>query len=346
MNRDEGGRGDGRIVDLTNRGDLDELTRYVDERADAGAWDDLVVARDLCRAALQRGRQLWPVTAYVAYRLALDAPAEWAAAAVDDADGPGAAAARFTFGPLAEVAASTHLWRELAPHLANSPTRSIVGHERVLRGEDLRSSDVDPRVLDLPLVLAAWEPAYPLATYKADKAEFPTPALPAARQWRRVTLAAEPPAPARDAPDLEAARALADVAAPWSTDSNGRVEAVTIEGDAAGAIRALGLRRARMAEIDAAAAMAWLAWAGASGGAHGRRRGAAAGRFAAWWAAAGVTGGLAHWPLSADDLGDAVAELGWYLWDDGAPSTGWSLRIAVEDPSAGVAWALTATDAD
>ncbi|HVE94083.1 MAG TPA: hypothetical protein VNB24_04120 [Acidimicrobiales bacterium] len=338
--------GSERIAELTNRGDLDELTRYVDERADAGAWEQLVEARDLCRAALARGRQLWPVTAYIGYRLALDAPGPFAAAAVDDADGRGAAAARFGFGPLAEVAASTHTWSEIESHLVRGPTRAVVGHERVVRGEDLREADVDPDVLDIPLALARWEPAYAVADYQVTKAEFPAPALPAAAEWSTVALGLDPPAFATDDQDREAVRALAEVPAAWATESNGRVEAVAVEGDAAGALRAFGLRRARVAEVDAASAMAWLAWAGASGGAHGRRRGAAAGRFAAWWAAAALTGGLDHWPVAADDLGDAVAELRWFVWDDGAPATGWVLRLAAEDPSAGVAWALTATDAD
>ena len=348
MSNDDNGSTDAsaRVVELTNRGDLDELTRYVDERADAGAWDQLVEARDLCRAALARGRQLWPVTAYIAYRLALDAPGPVAAAAVDDADGPGAAAAKFGFGPLGEVAASTHEWSEIGAHLVRGPTRAVVAHERVVRGEDLTDAGVDASVLDIPLVLAPWEPAYALAVYKVTKAEFPAPGLPPPAAWETVPLGFDPPAAATDEQDQEAARCLTEVASAWAAESNGRVEAVAVEGDATGALRSFGLRRARMVEVDAASALAWLAWAGASGGAHGRRRGAATGRFAAWWAAAGLTGGLDHWPLSADDLGDALAELRWFLWDDGAPATGWSLRLAAEDPSAGVAWAVAAVDAD
>lgn len=343
---DGSANGTERVVDLTNRGDLDALTRHVDELAAAGAWEQLVEARDLCRAALTRGRQLWPVSAYIGYRLALDAPGSFAAAAVDDADGLGAAAAKFGFGPLAEVAASTHTWAEIGPHLVRGPTRAVVGHERVVRGEDLRDADIDPGVLDIPLALASWEPSYALASYEVTKAEFPAPALPGAAGWSTVALGFDPPELATEEQDREATRALAEVAAAWASESNGRVEAVAVEGDAAGALRAFGLRRVRIAEIDAASAMAWLAWSGASGGAHGRRRGAAAGRFAAWWAAAALTGGLDHWPVAADDLGDAIAELRWYVWDEGAPPTGWVLRLATEDPSAGIAWAVTATDAD
>ena len=88
-----------------------------------------------------------------------------------------------------------------------------------------------------------------------------------------------------------------------------------------------------------------MAWAGASGGAHGRRRGMAYGRFGAWWATAAVAGLADDWPLSADEIGEAAAELRWVAWDAGEPQTGWTLRLAVEDPAFGVAWAVAAVDA-
>jgi hypothetical protein len=86
-----------------------------------------------------------------------------------------------------------------------------------------------------------------------------------------------------------------------------------------------------------------MAWTAASGGAHGRRRGMAAGRFDAWWAAAAVTGVGDDWPAAA--LGAAVGRLRWFVWDAGEPDTGWWLRLAVEDPVSGRAWAVTAADA-
>ena len=91
-------------------------------------------------------------------------------------------------------------------------------------------------------------------------------------------------------------------------------------------------------------ALGLLAWAGASGGAHGRRRGMARGRFEAWWCAAALTGLDEAWPPDGEDLGGAVAELSWWRWDDGTPPTGWHLLIAVEDPADGLAWALDARD--
>jgi hypothetical protein len=89
-----------------------------------------------------------------------------------------------------------------------------------------------------------------------------------------------------------------------------------------------------------------MAWAAASGGAHARRRGAAAGRFAAWWATAAVVDLMHDWPLSADELGEAADEMQWYLWDEGHEPIGWSLRLAVEDPENGLAWAVVASDED
>ena len=71
----------------------------------------------------------------------------------------------------------------------------------------------------------------------------------------------------------------------------------------------------------------------------------APGRFAAWWAAAAISGLLDQWPVPPDELGDAAGDLRWYRWDAAEPATGWSLRLAVEDPAEGLAWALAATDA-
>jgi hypothetical protein len=70
----------------------------------------------------------------------------------------------------------------------------------------------------------------------------------------------------------------------------------------------------------------------------------APGRFSAWWAVVALAGRLDEWPLRADSVGDAAAELRWYRWDPGAPDTGWALRLAVEDRDEGLAWALSATD--
>src|SRR5687768_15147215 len=91
---------------------MEELSRHVDRLAAAAAWDELDELRDLCRKAVERGRQLWPIAGRAEYRMALEAPASWAARMLV----PGAG--RFAPGPLPEVAAAHHSWAELAPHVA------------------------------------------------------------------------------------------------------------------------------------------------------------------------------------------------------------------------------------
>src|SRR5438067_4080600 len=282
------------LVDL---GDLDELVRQVDRLADAGDWDELVDLRDRCRRALERGRQLWPVASLAEYRLALDAPGKWAASMlVPDAG-------RFALGPLSEVAASTHAWSELAPHAPPTPQASIAAQERVVRGEDLTGDDrVDSRVVELPLLLQPWEPRYPGAEYKATEANFGHP--PEVTGWQAYEAE---PADAVD--DADAQRALLDLATVWVTESNGRAEAIAVDGTVPGALAALGARRGRLAEVDLAHALAAMAWTGASGGAHGRRRGMAAGRFSAWWALTALTGLLDEWPVPPHALGAAAQRL-------------------------------------
>src|SRR5713101_7612333 len=92
---------------LIEQGDLDQLTLHVDRLCERADWVGLLDLRDRCRAALARGKQLWPIATNAEYRLALEAPGEWAAMVLDSAAG------RFALGPLGEVAASTHEWREL-----------------------------------------------------------------------------------------------------------------------------------------------------------------------------------------------------------------------------------------
>jgi len=163
------------------------------------------------------------------------------------------------------------------------------------------------------------------------------PALPA--EWRDTD-----PTPA-EVLDDDVEYAVRQLVEPWTTSSNGRVDVVCVDGDLAGALGALGLRRARVAELDPATAIAWLAWAGASGGAHGRRRGAAAGRFGAWWTLAALGDLADEWPVDPDALGALAAELRWYRWDAHESVMGWQLQLAVVDPEESVAWAILARDA-
>lgn len=312
-----------RAIEAIESSNTDELIRVIDGLCENGAWDDLVELKLRCREAVGRGKQLWGVEEHIRYRLALEAPGEWAGAAVSEG------VARFAPGPLPEVAASTKTWTELEPHLDNGPWRGVVAAERVIRGEDVGATG------ELPGRLLAWEPGYQLATYKTDKIEAPSPPMPSA-------TSVELPETATAIGDPQSEAALSDLVQPWVTESNGRAVVATVEGDARAAIRALGLSTARMAPMTGAEALSWMAWAGSSGGAHGRRRGAAAGRFGAWYVIASVAD--LDWPPDADEIGVAVERLRFYWFDDGSPGTGWELRLAIEDPDAGLAWAISAVD--
>ena len=314
------------------RGDVDELIRLVDSLCATREWDRLVELRDRCEQAIARGRQLWPVAAHAEYRLALEAPGRFAAIVLVEGAG------RFAPGPLPEVAASTHEWADLAPHVPPGPPAVLAAHERVVRGEDLTGQRLPgPPVLDLPLRLAGWEPEYYLAHYRHDGVDLPGPPPPA---LEAVDVRAPAPSGSHD----PATDALLDAVRAWTEGSEGRAEAVAVHGDALAAVAGLGCDRVRIAEVSPAEALRSLAWAGASGGAHARRPGAAAGRFAAWWAGAALTGLLEEWPVDPATLGDALTRLRWYVWDSGGAATGWGLHLAIEDPSSGRSWAVAAID--
>ena len=162
--------------ELVERGDLDELTRHVNRLVASADWDELAELRVHCRLAVERGKQLWAVAANIEYRLALEAPGRSAAMMLETAPG------RFALGPLPEVAASTHTWEELSPHLHPTPQAAMAAHERVMRGDDLTDDLVAielPEVLDLPWSLQPWEPSYALAEYEPDRMGAPSPKLPA-----------------------------------------------------------------------------------------------------------------------------------------------------------------------
>jgi hypothetical protein len=325
--------------ELIEVGDVAALCSHIDSLVLDSCWAMIVALRDKCRAALDRGKQLWPAAAWAEYRLCLDAPAFYAAPLVDST------AAKFTLGPFAEVLAASRTWAELAPSLPDTPGAAAVVGECVIRGEDLRADDRAQRLTvgsGLPLFLAPWEPKYPVAIYHLDRVEWDHPD---ALQSALSTAKKVEVLPGRRIDDPATVRALLDVVAVWTEESNGRAEAVAVEGTAASAIGALGPRSIRMAEVSAQMALATIAWAAGSGGANGRRRGAGAARFETWWVAASLAGLNEDWPLSTDELGAALKDLRWFLWDDGSPETGWHLRLAVESPSEELAWAIAAVDA-
>lgn len=320
-----------RLAELIEAADLNALLRAVDGLVFSRDWDGLVELADACEDALERGKQLWPISAHVDYRLALDAPAGYAADVLESDAG------RFSLGPLTEVAASTHRWEELAPHIDSPQVAAYVAQERVLRGEDLKQDDrAHPEVMGLPLSLQSYEPTYALATFHADHVEV-------AEAWDpRVPLreASIETAPQAQDPELDAV--LLDLVTPWVAESNGAARVSVVDGPAVGAISHLTYGSLLIGELDPAEAMQRLAWAAASGGAHGRRRGAAYGRFMTFYVVA--TLGDLGWPAPPDAIEETASRLRWYRWSEGDVEQGWQLRLAVEDPEDGWAAAIGATD--
>lgn len=322
--------------DPVESGDLDQILREIDNLVDARSWDELERLRQRCLVAFERGHQLWPAANAAAYRLALEAPALQAVAAVL------ADQARFTLGPLTEVIAQAHTWAELDPLLPEVPERAAIAQERIVRGDDLGDATVDTHVFGTPLSLESWEPAYELAAYRSFDADFPSPAMPAMLPILLPAILL--PASAKPLDDDDVITSLRNVVAVWIEQSTGRVDTAVVEGTAEAAIAALGVPSATGTDVTATEALAHLAWAAASGGAQGRRRGMAAGRFEAWWTMAAATNQLDDWPVAPDDLHEAASELRWVLWRPATPITGWELHLAIEDPLDGLAWAISATD--
>jgi hypothetical protein len=319
------------LSDAIAAGDLDALIRLVDGFCSSRDWDLVVELRDRARHAHeQRGLQLWPAAEYAEYRLALDAPGAFAGPVVDTEAG------RFALGPLWEVAASSHPWSELRDHLPIGPARTLCAHDRVLRGEDLSGDDtIDAAVLELPLRVQPWEPVYPTATYRSSEADFPAPESPPLEDT-------ELSGGATTIDDDESIEALLDIGAVWARQSNGLARAGAVEGSALDAIAALGHGACRAARIEPQSALATIAWAGASGGAYGRRRGAAMGRFIAWWLVATLSD--LEWPAEANAIATAAADLTWFAWEPPDLQPGWSASIAIQSDTDGLAWALETSD--
>jgi hypothetical protein len=115
-----------------------------------------------------------------------------------------------------------------------------------------------------------------------------------------------------------------------------------VNGEATVAIAAVCPDASAMAPVTAADALAIMAWAAASGGATGRRRGMARGRFDAWWTVAALGGCDDDWPLDPDEMGEVAASLDWWVFTNPSAPAGWNLRLAVADPVDGLAWAIDA----
>lgn len=319
-----------RLDDLVLRADLDGLVRHVDSVCAARDWAHLVEVRDSARAAVATGRQLWPIATLANHRLALLAPAPFAVRALEDGS------RLFMPGPVSEILAVRHTWDELSPHLPPGHDRSLVAHERALRGDLIDPGE--PDVLEIGWVRRRWEPDYALADYGDDGVDAPAPPVTAPVDEARAI-----PAEALD--DPETVNAFRRLVEPWTAQSNGTAEAALAEGGPLEALGALGMGDVRLARVDTAEAVSLLAWAGASGGAHGKRRGAATGRAEAWWLLGVLTGLDEEWPCDPTWFDEIMESLEFHAWThDGAPTVGWGLRLVVCDPGEGLSLAMAASD--
>ena len=327
---------------LIARADLDGLVRLIDARCASRDWAGLLRIRDRSKFALESGRQLWPAATLAEYRLALHAPTEWATRVLDEDGG------RFSIGPLTEVVAQNHSWADLREQLPHGPRRAFVAHERGLRGDGIDLHDIvdDGNALDIPLTRQSWEPEYPMPIYSDNGIDAPSPADTWNHEWSPL-----PPGVTggERLDDDDVDRALRSLVEPWTASSNGRAESLVVEGDHASALRELGIGNARLAPISSRQALEWLHWCGASGGAHGRRRGGALGRFGVWWMLAAIGGFTDEWDeLSAQAaLGDECAAVAgsfeWYRFDDGTHCAH-ELSLIVHDPEDGISIILLARD--
>jgi hypothetical protein len=317
--------------DLINRADLDGLVRLIDDYCETRSWHDLLGLRDACKAAVANGRQVWPASTLAEYRLALLAPAEIAVQVVDEEAG------RFTMGPLTEVIAQNHQWSELREFLQPSPTSTYIAYECGIRGQQV-DGELFP-ALESPCTLLSIETNYALAEYHDNEAKFPTPAIP-----EMGNAIAVPASSANVVQDSEVATAIHQLVDAWTTQSNGELRISCVEGSVLDALAVLEVQEARLSMLTSSDALAWLTWAGASGGAHGRRRGNALGRDAAWWTVAALTGKTSNWPLSDEESLTAVNSLQWFWWDPNEPTTGWNVRLCIHHGDRNRSWVFMLTD--
>lgn len=315
------------VTEAIEASDTDALLRIVDQKCRAREWKELEVLRLRLAEAQERGRQLWGVDQHVRYRFALEGPDRLAAAAVEE--GP----ARFALGPLTEVAANRHTFAELRPYLPPGPGRESVALERVAAGESVDRADLSG---EMPASLEAWEPKYPLPVYYPDRVESDPPLRP---RLESVEL----PSTFHALDDLGGTEALHNLVAPWLEESNGRGGVSVVHGPPLSALTALGVPAAEVGLISTRQAVAQMAWAAASGGAMGRRRGLAFGRFAARYVVA-ILGGW-DWPATPEEVAEATTRLQWWAWSDLAPEVGWGLHLVAHDPEDEISWAVGVRDA-
>jgi len=334
------------LDDLVTRADLDGLVRLIDAECASRDWAHLLEIRAAARQAVQTGRQLWPAATLAEYRLALHAPADIATQVLRGE------ASRFTLGPLTEVIAQHHTWDQLAEFLPHEPQSTYVAYECALRGNEIANADDLFPALEIPVQRSSWEPQYQLAVYADNEAVFEAPTLPPTSDATTCDT------PTKDLTSLDAVtasrienesveRAARQLVEAWTTQSNGHCTTVLVSGEITNALGALGDLQTTSVNLRALSsqdALKWLAWAGASGGAHGRRRGAATGRFGAWWMLAALGDALHSWPLTAQRAGGIAAQWSWSWWDNG-PASGWQLQLVAHNATTNMSWAINAHDA-
>ena len=323
---------------LIDRADLDGLIRAVDAMCLHRNWNDVLRTRDLCRSATRTGRQVWPIATLCEYRLALHAPAQLACRVIEDE------ASRFSIGPLTEVVAQSHPWSDLRDHLTSGPHRDIVAYERVLRGDTIDAAETNPSTLDLPFRICSWEPEYSLALYSDDGVHASCPVDTWTHEWEDVSARIDG-AVAID--DDETESALRSLVEPWTSSSTGVARCVVVEGGLDSLAAEMDRRTLRIAAVTSHQALDWLAWCGASSGAHGRRRGAAAGRFNAGWLLCAVAG--LDWDESnatgslASELGQRLEALDWYRIESEHRHS-YELSLAAVDKDENMTFGLFAHD--
>lgn len=321
------------LDELVARADLDGLIRLIDATCTHRDWPRLLNIRDSCRGAVRSGRQLWPAATLADYRLALWAPAQWATEVLRSE------ASRFTLGPLTEVIAQHHSWHELVNYLPYAPQSTFVAYECALRGQIVQESEKLFPALEIPVHCGSWEPTYQLAEYADNEATFPAPRLPDTLGAEHCSTTA-----GQRLDDHGISQAAHQLVEAWITQSNGRCATVFTTGDALHALGTLGVTSANLRRLASDTAMAWMAWAGASGGAHGRRRGAATGRFSAWWMLAALGQSLGSWPISNHEANQIAEQWTWWWWDTDEPATGWQLQLVAHNATTDQAWAIGAND--
>jgi hypothetical protein len=322
-------------------------------------WAELLGSYRRTRAAAYaRGgeRAAAEESAAVGHELALGAPAAVAAGLFDPAAGEGAVAGEQDgwVGPLWEVLASRHPWRELAPLPIAEPVRTLVAHTRVLLGEEPAGfgGPADPRhraapayaAPAVPLVLrpweqAGWEPADRVTDYRpggaAATAHFP---LPESREGLGPVRLPDPGAvlPVAGQPATGALRGLC-----------GWLDARCVRGTAPEAA-ALFAPADRGGPVTAGylpftAAYPALVRAGSGAGAYGRSGGAARGRLALWRALTAMADPAGQ--CTAAEVDALVARMRCFTWCGPADEI-WHLHLALEDPATGLAWAVSGCDYD